>query len=159
MLIQSANDMNMSVIIKTFDQLNTYELYAILALRSQIFVVEQNCVYQDPDGEADFQSWHFMVWREQKLAAYLRIIPAHDDVPTKIGRVVVSPNYRGKGFARLLMQSAVEYCHAQNIHTIFLQAQTYLIDFYCSFGFQTISQEYLEDGIPHTDMLLNKPIN
>lgn len=146
--------MNFHTTIQTFDQLTTRELYAILALRSRIFVVEQNCAYQDPDGEADFRAVHLTVWQAQNLAAYLRIIPAHDKVPTKIGRVAVAPEFRGCGLARQIMQSALSYCQSQGIDTVFLQAQIYLTDFYRSFGFTAISEPYLEDSIPHINMLL-----
>lgn len=138
-----------------FNQLTADQIYDILQLRSDVFVIEQACIYQDIDTQ-DKESFH--LWLEDKnhvIMAYLRIIPkgiAHDNVV--IGRVVVHQDYRKHGLARIAMQSAFEWI-IQNFgkEAIKIGAQTYLIDFYSSLGFTPISERYLEDDIEHIDML------
>jgi ElaA protein len=143
---------------KKFDDLTPHELYAVLQLRNEVFVVEQNCVFQDADDK-DQQCFHLMGWEEKKLAAYTRIAPAgicYEE--TSIGRVVTSPSARRKGFGRDLMQ--------QSIHTVYslfgaetsikIGAQLYLKKFYESLGFAQTSDVYIEDGIEHIEMLLSK---
>jgi ElaA protein len=139
----------------SFDQLSTHHLYNILQLRSLVFVVEQQCIFQDID-DSDKGSIH--MWSEdcnQRITAYLRIIP-QDKSGSKIsiGRVVVHPDYRKHGLARLLLNQSFEYInqHWPN-QEIQISAQSYLIDFYSSLGFTVISEKYLEDGIEHIDML------
>ncbi|KLT73496.1 hypothetical protein PL75_02720 [Neisseria arctica] len=144
----------MQTVLRCFYELGIHELYAILALRSRVFVVEQECPYQDPDGEKDFQALHLLIQDGQQLAAYARILPPSQGIPA-IGRVVTAPEYRGKGMARNLMQQAIAVCRNRWPQTaIAIQAQSYLIDFYKSLGFTPVSIEYLEDGIPHVDMQL-----
>lgn len=139
----------------SFDQLSTHHLYGILQLRSSVFVVEQQCIFQDMDN-SDKHSIH--MWSEdsdQNITAYLRIIPQNNSgSKVSIGRVVVHPDYRKHGLARLLLNQSLEYIneHWPN-QEIQISAQTYLIDFYASLGFTVISEKYLEDGIEHIDML------
>ena len=142
-------------ICKKFNQLTPEELYAILRLRSEVFVVEQNCVYLDPDNK-DLYCDHLMVWQENKLLGYSRIVPAGISyVESSIGRVVSSPTARGQGIGRELL--------TQSIHTLYtlhgkrdirIGAQYYLKQFYTSFGFVQKGDIYLEDGIEHIEMLL-----
>ncbi len=144
----------MNWLFKKFDELTPFELYAILQLRNEVFVVEQNCVYQDADNK-DPLSYHLMAWENNKLFAYTRIIPpgiAYAEA--SIGRVVTSPAIRKTGIGRELMQVSLE-----KITDLFgnspvrIGAQQYLEKFYSSLGFQSTGKHYLEDGIPHVEML------
>ncbi len=140
---------------KHFNELNTAELYDILELRSKVFVVEQNCVYQDMDYK-DQQSWHLMGISNNQLVAYVRIIPpgiSYED--SSIGRVITHPYYRKKGYGIAMMQLAIKTTLEKfNVNIIRIGAQCYLLDFYQSLGFVVCSDEYLEDGIPHIEMRL-----
>ncbi len=142
---------------KKFNELTPTELYAILKLRSEVFVVEQNCVYLDADGK-DAQSLHLCGWlNNQLLVAYTRLLPAGISYnEASIGRVVTNSAHRKDGYGKTLMQKSIEsvYKHFGKC-PIKIGAQQYLIKFYESFGFQVISEPYLEDGIPHVSMLLN----
>ncbi len=144
-------------IFKEFDALTVAELYNIMLLRNEVFVVEQNCVYQDADNK-DQKSLHLCGWDENNLVAYTRIIPpgiSHTEA--SIGRVVISPVYRGTGAGRLLMQESIRLTLSQfNCSRIKIGAQVYLIKFYQSLGFIQSSDPYLEDGIPHIEMILGK---
>jgi ElaA protein len=139
--------------LKKFDELSLQELYEILQLRSEVFILEQNCVYQDPDGK-DQLAWHLMGIEENKLVAYTRILPAGVSYPDPaIGRVVTAPAQRRSGLGRELMRRSIEDCEKLFGKTsITLGAQLYLKNFYESLGFSTIGNEYIEDGIPHITM-------
>jgi ElaA protein len=143
----------MKWVLKKFEELSLPELYAVLQLRSEVFVVEQNCIYNDPDGK-DLLAWHLLGWQDDNLVAYTRILPpglSYDD--PAIGRVVIYPAARKKGIGRELMQQSIEACEKIFGKTsITLGAQVYLKKFYESLGFYASSNEYLEDGIPHIDM-------
>jgi len=143
--------------INTFAELGPAELYSILQLRNDVFVVEQNCVYQDLDGK-DKLSWHLMGWRNQELVAYSRIIPPGISyTEASIGRVVTSFKHRRTGIGIKLMEESIRIAFDQFGHSpVKIGAQVYLIKFYQSFGFLQCSNEYLEDGIPHIEMILNK---
>ncbi len=140
-----------------FNQLNPRELYAIMALRQEVFVVEQNCPYLDADGK-DLAAWHLMGFdSENNLIAYTRLLPEGVSYEgyTSIGRVVSSPAVRGAGAGREVMQRSIDMCrHLFGPLAIKIGAQTYLLRFYESLGFQSTGEEYLEDGIPHTKMIL-----
>lgn len=140
--------------IKRFNELNIEELYKILELRSKVFVVEQECPYQDCDGK-DKNSYHLFCEENDKVIAVLRIIDkgiSYKEV--SIGRVSVDMDYRGKGYAGEMMTKAIDFIKEELKETeIKIQAQAYLINFYKSFGFQEVSEIYLEDDIPHVDML------
>lgn len=140
-----------------FDQLLPAELYEILALRQEVFVVEQNCPYQDCDGK-DPQCWHFLGRDESgRLVCYTRLLPeglAYAGY-TSIGRVLSSPLARGTGTGKILMERSIGMCrHLFGSYPIKIGAQSYLLKFYEGFGFQSTGEEYLEDGIPHTKMVL-----
>lgn len=143
---------------KTFDQLTVYELYEIMTLRQEVFVVEQNCPYQDCDGK-DLASWHLCGKNDEgRLVAYTRLLPKGVSYPDycSIGRVVSSPSVRGTGAGRLLMHRSIEMARQLfDNEPIKIGAQTYLLRFYESFGFRSTGEEYLEDGIPHTKMILS----
>ena len=140
-----------------FDALTTRELYEIMALRQEVFVVEQNCPYLDADGK-DLQSWHLMGRNaEGVLLAYTRLLPEGVSYPgyTSIGRVVSSPVARGTGAGKEIMQRSIAMCrHLFGPIPIKIGAQSYLLRFYESLGFISTGEEYLEDGIPHTKMVL-----
>lgn len=140
---------------KTFDDLTNRELYALLQLRSEVFVVEQNCVFLDMDDK-DQASWHLMGWQNGLLAAYTRLVPAGISFEeVSIGRVVTSPKMRKSGIGRLLMEQSIATSYSIFGKTpIRIGAQLYLKKFYESFGFQQSSDMYLEDGIEHIEMLL-----
>jgi len=140
--------------LKRFEDLAPHELYAILQLRNEVFVVEQDCVFQDADDK-DQKSYHLMGWNDYKLAAYTRLVPPgyiYDQA--SIGRVVTSPAVRRFGIGKELLQQSI-----QAVYQLFGQgpikigAQFYLKKFYESFGFQQISEIYLEDGIEHIYMM------
>ena len=149
--------MQLNWILKAFNELTTAELYSIMQLRNEVFVVEQNCVYQDADGK-DQPSLHLCGWDGQVLAAYTRIIPPGISyAEASIGRVVSSPAYRKTGAGRKLMEESIKYTLDRfGVNSIRIGAQVYLAKFYRSLGFIQCSDEYLEDGIPHIEMILNK---
>jgi len=140
-----------------FEQLSTGQLYGILALRQEVFVVEQNCPYLDADGK-DQQSYH--VWAEQdgKTLAYARIVKPGVSYPdVAIGRVVTSPSARRTGLGKELVRVTLE--NVRNLYgevPIRLSAQSYLLGFYCGFGFEVITEPYMEDGIPHVGMVFGR---
>ena len=144
-----------SWVFKKFDDLTASELYFILQLRNEVFVVEQNCVFQDADNK-DQASYHLMGWNNEILIAYSRIVPAgiaYDSLPS-IGRVVTSLKMRNAGTGKLLMQKSIE--ELQKLFgkvSIKIGAQLYLKGFYESFGFIQSGEMYLEDGIPHIEMI------
>jgi ElaA protein len=142
-------------ICKSFNELTPAELYQILRLRSEVFVVEQHCPYLDEDNK-DQASWHYMGWRQGQLLAYVRILPPGLTFPeVSIGRVVNSPSVRNQGIGKQLMENAIlktwDIYGKQNIR---IGAQLYLQKFYSSLGFQNMSDIYLEDDIEHIEMLL-----
>lgn len=139
--------------IKPFQDLTVKELYAILQLRSEVFVVEQNCAYQDLDG-IDQDALHLMGVTDSGLISYARLLkPGTSYNEAAIGRVVVSPDQRGNGHARALIFKAIEECCREfHTHIIIISAQQYLESFYASLGFVTESDVYLEDNIPHIKM-------
>ena len=148
---------NMNWVYKNFNDLTVLELYAILKLRSEVFVVEQNCVYLDTDNK-DQLSFHLSGWIGNELVAYARILPPGSAFQeASIGRVVTNPQYRKTGAGKALMQRAIEKTLQQfDVSAIKIGAQLYLLSFYKSLGFKISGPEYLEDGIPHIEMALIK---
>ena len=142
--------------IKRFNELSTFELYSLLQLRSEVFVVEQNCVYQDIDGK-DEKALHVLGYYNGDLAAYSRLFnKGYYFEETSIGRVVVSPKYRDKKFGHDLMRVSIEAIKENfNETAITISAQEYLKKFYESQGFIQTSEMYLEDDIPHIQMKKN----
>ena len=143
-------------ICKTFAELSPYELYAILQLRMEVFVVEQQCAYQDADNK-DPLCHHLMGWINGKLVAYTRLVPPEISyAESSIGRVVSSPSIRRTGIGKILMTKSIEALKSLYPGIpIKIGAQLYLKEFYESFSFMQTSEPYLEDGIPHIEMLLN----
>ncbi|AVL00696.1 GNAT family N-acetyltransferase [Pediococcus inopinatus] len=147
----------MEVTVKEFSQLSNLELFQIYKLRTQVFVVEQLCAYQEVD-DADLIAQHLQVLNEdQQLVSYLRIIPETDKTIVHIGRVVVDPRFRKHGYGRQLIVSGLQTIQRDmpQVTTVKIQAQAYLQTFYQSFGFKPVSEVYLDTGIPHLDMVLD----
>ena len=144
----------MNITIKTFQELTTSELYELLQLRSEVFVVEQDCVYQDIDGK-DLKALHVLGVKEGKIIAYTRLFNSGEyfDTPS-IGRVVVKENERKYGYGHDLIKESIKaIVDNYNETTITISAQTYLQKFYESHGFKQVGEGYLEDGIPHIRMV------
>ena len=139
---------------KTFNNLTTEELYQILQLRNQVFVVEQNCVYQDADGN-DHKAFHLFAKQDDKVIAYTRMFKSGDYFDkASIGRVVVAPEFRKQHLGKKLMQKAIHFVlNDLEENSIEISAQTYLIKFYKDLGFVPFGDEYLEDNLPHIRML------
>ncbi|MDB5850798.1 MAG: hypothetical protein JWP29_4550 [Rhodoferax sp.] len=140
------------------DGLSARAFHAAIALREAVFVVEQNCVFQDADA-LDLQCWHLLAWSGDALAAYLRVVDpgAKYDEPS-LGRVVNAAAFRGKGVGQALVTEALARCDATwPGHPNRIGAQQYLLKFYQGFGFVQTSEAYSEDGIPHIEMLRSAP--
>ncbi|MCW5519917.1 GNAT family N-acetyltransferase [Aureitalea sp. L0-47] len=144
----------MTIKIKSFQELTIDELHDLMQLRSEVFVVEQDCVYQDIDGK-DRKALHILGFYEGELSAYSRCFQPGDYFEeAAIGRIVVDKRVRDKGLGHQIVDASIEAVQkTYNTSQIKLSAQTYLIDFYTSHGFQTTGEEYLEDGIPHIAMI------
>ncbi len=142
-------------VVKTFSELSIQELYQILRLRSDVFVVEQECVYQDLDNK-DQNAIHIFQKEENQIIAYTRVFKKGDYYSNpSIGRVVVKKTHRGKDYGKRIMEASIKYVK-NNLEgkLIELSAQKYLDKFYRDLGFYVEGEEYLEDGIPHQRMLL-----
>lgn len=146
--------MNTVCHIKTFDALTKNELYRLLQLRAEVFVVEQDCAYQDVDGK-DQKAYHLLCFDGEQLVGYTRIFRPGDYFErASIGRVVVRENARKHGLGKVIMQKSIEFVEQElKEKDIELSAQTYLKRFYRSLGFQPVGEPYLEDGIPHIKMV------
>ena len=144
------------LVIKTFYKLEREELYQILRLRSEVFVVEQDCIYQDLDNK-DQKAIHIFLKENENIIAYTRVFKKGDYYRNpSIGRVVVSKNERGKELGKKIMKSSIHYIKKNELgEKIELSAQKYLDKFYKDLDFYTIGKEYMEDGIPHQRMLLD----
>ena len=140
--------------VKSFSDLSRVEIYKILRLRSEVFVVEQNCIYQDIDNK-DQKAYHILGSVEDSLLAYARIFDSGDyfDLPS-IGRIVVQEKARLFSYGHQLVDHSIQYI-IENFDNknILISAQTYLTKFYNTHGFKQQGKEYLEDGIPHIKML------
>ncbi len=140
--------------IKNFNELSTEELYKILQLRNEVFVVEQECIYQDCDNK-DMEATHLFCIKEDKVIATLRILNkgvSYEEI--SIGRVAVNKEYRRQDLGRKSMEMAIEYIKDKyGDSPIRISAQVYIKEFYKSLGFREVSDSYLEDDIPHIEML------
>lgn len=139
----------------SFNELSASDLYAILQVRQQVFILEQNCLYPDIDGN-DLVAYHAMLKDGNQLLAYGRFFlkgDFHADYAS-IGRVLVHPEYRKKQLGHALLKYILEEVEGRfEYSAIKISAQTYLLEFYGKYGFKKVSAEYLEDGIPHIDMI------
>jgi ElaA protein len=146
--------MNLTWVCKHFNDLTPHELYAIIRLRNAVFVVEQNCVFQDADDK-DQNCHHLMGWNGNLLAAYTRLVPpgiAYEQM--SIGRVITDPSVRRFGAGKALMTESIEQCNKYfGKGEIQIGAQLYLKKFYESFGFHQVGEIYDEDGIDHIHMI------
>jgi ElaA protein len=140
--------------IKTFSELNTAELYEIIKARINVFVVEQDCPYPDLD-DYDQKAIHLWAEKNGEVMAYCRIFDKgikYDE--TSIGRVITTENGRGTGLGKQLIQYALDIIENRlGTSEVRISAQDYLLKFYSDFGFQDTGKKYLEDNIPHTEML------
>jgi ElaA protein len=135
--------------VAAFGELDAYTLYALLRLRAEVFVVEQDCAYLDLDGlDTETATRHLWLERAGEPVGYLRIL-ALPDGGRRIGRVAVAKAARGEGLAARLMEAALEQVGDRPCD---LNAQSYLVDFYRRYGFTPAAAEFLDDGIPHTPM-------
>mgnify|MGYP000689930512 CR=1 FL=1 len=144
---------------KRFEELSLDEIYAILRVRQEVFVIEQNCLYPDIDG-LDQVSWHLFAQTSNgdesvEIHAYLRVVfPGHKYIEPSIGRVLTAKDARGQGSGRLLLEKAMELMKAEfPKQEVRISAQKYLEAFYSGFGFAPVSEPYDEDGIPHIEMV------
>ena len=141
---------------KTFEELSLQELYGILALRAEVFVVEQNCPYQDVDGK-DEKGLHLLGMENNQLLAYARVLPkgvSYDEY-TSIGRIVTAPKARAKGYGHALVKEAIKVTkETYPEYIIKISAQAHLEQFYRNHQFVPTGEAYLEDDIPHIGMLL-----
>ena len=143
----------MEIRIKRFEELTTAELYEILRCRAEVFIVEQNCVYQDIDHE-DSSSTHVYIENNGQILAYLRVIDPGVKYPAaSIGRVLTMKEARGKGLSRLLMEEAIKLAKEKS-PVIEIEAQAYLRVFYMSLGFIATSEEFMLEGRLHLSMKL-----
>lgn len=145
--------MEQKLIIKKFDRLTPREVYEILKIRTAVFVVEQECPYQEVDG-TDYDSLHVWLEENDEIVAYLRVFERDAENGTvQIGRVL--SKRRGEGLGAKVMGYGIEAAQLEmGAKAIFIEAQTYALDFYKKFGFVPCGEEFLEDGIPHTPMTL-----
>ena len=145
----------MKIVVKTFKELSVEEIYQILRIRSEVFVIEQKCIYQDIDGK-DEKAIHMMGKNNKEIIAYTRILDRGEyyDLPS-ISRVVVTKKNRGKERGKRIMEESIKYIN-KNLKekTIVLAAQKHLENFYRELGFIPEGKEYLEDEIPHQKMTL-----
>lgn len=144
----------MDLFCKPFEELTLQELYEIMRLRQEVFVVEQNCPYLDADGK-DIDGLHCFGIEDGKIAAYTRLLPKAISYPEycSIGRVITALTFRGKGYGKEIMIFSIEKCktHFPN-EPIKISAQSHLGKFYNELGFKATGENYLEDGIPHSAM-------
>lgn len=140
--------------IKNFDELTIDELYGLLRLREQVFIIEQTSIYADLDNK-DQKAMHILGKLNGKIIAYSRIFRPKDYFETaSIGRVVAHKDFRKLKIGKTLMEKSIAEVKSQFDETfITISAQCYLLEFYKSLGFETIGEEYLEDGIPHKRMV------
>jgi len=148
--------MNLIWHFKRFDELTPTELYKIIQLRIHVFVVEQNCPYEDCDDK-DFKSKHLWCESDNQVVAYCRILPANISYSEiSIGRVVTHPKFRDKKLGHELMRHSLQIISNHfNTNEVRISAQAHLKNFYEKHGFNQVSEEYLEDNIPHIEMLRN----
>jgi len=146
--------MNVTTVVKAFHELNVNELYELLKLRSEVFVLEQNCVFLDQDDK-DQQCYHLLLFSNDILAGYSRLVPAGLSYPEmSIGRVVTSPAFRGKGLGIVVMEMSIQKCQELfGKADIRIGAQTYALGFYSALGFVSYGNTYDEDGIEHVEMV------
>ena len=138
--------------IKAWNQLSSKEINDIFSLRSEVFIVEQECIYQDVDGK-DEKADHVLLIINNQLVGYTRVF--NENIYFKeasFGRAVVKKSHRGEGYGHLLVEKSLEHLKTNKQSPIKISAQSHLKEFYSSHGFAAKGEEYMEDGIPHTAM-------
>jgi ElaA protein len=137
----------------TFDSISTLELYEILKLRQDVFIIEQDCIYKDIDN-LDQASEHLVLKEHNIVAAYARIVPANVKYKEySIGRIVVNPAYRGRGLGKGIVLKSLELLKQRQLSVVRIEAQAHLRKFYHELGFKDTGEVYELDGIPHIEML------
>lgn len=138
---------------QSLSQFSPEHLYSVLKLRQDIFIIEQDCIYPDID-ELDPVSEHLLLLKKNKLIGYLRIVPAEKKFKeVSLGRIAIDMSERGTGLGRLLVKKGMKIVLERGYHSIRIEAQTHLVEFYSGLGFKTTSKPYDLDGIPHSEML------
>ena len=146
----------MKLEVKPWDKLSNKEINDVFSLRSEVFIVEQNCAYQDVDGK-DEKAEHILLTINEELVGYARVFKEKTYFKeASFGRAIVKKIHRGEGYGHLLVDKALEHLKANKQSPIKISAQSYLKDFYSSHGFIAKGEEYMEDGIPHFAMYLNR---
>ncbi|WP_428235118.1 GNAT family N-acetyltransferase [Gracilimonas sp.] len=142
----------METIHKSFEELSSVQLQDIFRLRQNVFIIEQQCFYEDIDG-ADAKAEHLLIYEEEKLAAYLRIFPYGVKYKNEanMGRIVVDPEFRGTGLGEMLIKKGIELCDKKPIR---IEAQAALEKYYNGFGFKAEGEVYVVDDIDHLQMVL-----
>ena len=142
----------MKIVAVSFDMLDPYAVYAVCKLRQDVFIVEQQCPYADLDArDVDPETRHVLLMIEDALLGYARVL---DDADAwRIGRVLLAPDARGRGWADPIMETALQLCKGRDV---VLDAQSPLASWYATFGFEVDGPEFLEDGIPHLPMRLSR---
>ena len=144
----------MNLEVKPWNELSRKEINDIFSLRSEVFIVEQDCAYQDVDGKDD-KADHILLSIEEELVGYARVFNENTYFKeASFGRAVVKKKDRGEGYGHLIVDKALEHLKTKKQSPIKISAQSYLKDFYSSHGFVAKGEEYMEDGIPHTAMYL-----
>lgn len=140
----------------SFDELTPHHLYEILKLRQDIFIIEQECIYDDIDG-LDRESEHLLLHNiNECLIGYLRIVPPQIKFDEySLGRIAIKSDNRGKGLGKMIVEKGIETVQSSGARDIRIEAQAHLINFYESIGFKSVSAAYDIDGIPHLQMVLN----
>ena len=142
----------MKLVIKPWEQLSRREINDIFSLRSEVFIVEQECAYQDVDGKDEIAD-HVMLHIDNELVGYSRVFPKNTYFKeASFGRTVVKKTHRGKGYGHVSVKESLKYLKNKKERPIKISAQSYLKKFYLSHGFIARGDEYLEDNIPHTAM-------
>ena len=138
--------------VKAWNKLSRKEINDVFSLRSEVFIVEQECIYQDVDGK-DEKADHVLLIVNNKLAGYTRVFNENTYFKeASFGRAVVKKPHRGKGYGHFLVEKSLEHLKQQQQSLIKISAQSHLKEFYSSHGFVAKGKEYMEDGIPHTAM-------
>ncbi|REL33251.1 GNAT family N-acetyltransferase [Rhodohalobacter sp. SW132] len=143
------------ILYNSLEECTIPHLYEILKLREEVFIIEQDCIYDDIDG-IDYVSSHLLMLDDAILAGYLRMVPAGEKFnEISLGRIVIRKKYRGKRLGKELIQKGLEESAKKGSEMIRIEAQAHLEDYYSEFGFKTDSEIYDVDGIPHLQMLVN----
>ena len=145
----------MKLEVKPWEKLSRQQINDIFSLRSEVFIVEQECPYQDVDGKDEIAD-HVMLHVGEELVGYTRVFPKNTYFKeASFGRAVVKKKHRGEGYGHLLVEKSLKHLKEKKQSSIKISAQSYLKNFYSSHGFTAIGEEYMEDGIPHTAMYLD----